>query len=209
MQQYYDNMKDTWRALSYRKAVGVLKRQQSKIRIASEAKKLPGIGPSLAAKIEEIGESNLWGTRMIHLIELVQTDQLKNLESTKLDPVYQSIKLFVGIYGIGFETAKAWAAAGHRTLEDILMKEKLSESQKIGLEHFDDFNTRMTREEVAKHAKVVTDVASTIDEGLHLEIMGSFRRVASSFRSLFTLMLTSSRGPKRVVMCVQFCNQAT
>lgn len=37
MQQYYERTKDNWRSLTYRKAIGILKRQATKISFASEA----------------------------------------------------------------------------------------------------------------------------------------------------------------------------
>lgn len=44
---------------------------------------------------------------------------------------------------------------GFRTLEDIRTKAHLSNTQKIGLKHYDDFLDRMPREEAAAIEKVV------------------------------------------------------
>lgn len=44
---------------------------------------------------------------------------------------------------------------GFRTLEDIRTKAHLTNTQKIGLKHYDDFLDRMPREEAAAIEKVV------------------------------------------------------
>lgn len=44
---------------------------------------------------------------------------------------------------------------GFRTLEDVHTKAHLSNAQKIGLKHYDDFLDRMPREEAAAIEKVV------------------------------------------------------
>lgn len=44
---------------------------------------------------------------------------------------------------------------GFRTLEDIRTKAHLSNTQKIGLKHYNDFLDRMPREEAAAIEKVV------------------------------------------------------
>lgn len=123
----------------------------------------------------------------------MQTDNLRRLEYAKLEPIDQTIKLFVGIYGVGFEKAQAWAAAGHRTLQDILEKEKLSECQRIGIEHYEDFNSRIPREEVEKHGELVIVCAKEIDPKLNVQIMGSFRRVSGSIPFLKSQPLISQR----------------
>ena len=130
----------------------------------------------------------------------MQTDQLRRLEYAKVDPIDRVVKLFVGIYGVGFEKAKASAAAGHRTLGDILSKENLSESQKIGVEHYEDFDTRMPRDEVQKHGQIVIDRAMDIDKKLQLQIMGSYRRVGALCSLIEQTVLTSTRAQRLAEM---------
>lgn len=74
--------------------------------------------------------------------------------------------------------AHQWVQTGHRTLEDLRTKAKLSQSQRIGVDHYDDFNCRIPREEVKQHGDIVMEVAASIDPALQLEIMGSYRRGA-------------------------------
>ncbi|KAF8422081.1 hypothetical protein EV426DRAFT_607496 [Tirmania nivea] len=162
MQKYYEMIGDHWRSLSYRKAITTLKKQTTKIVFADEAVGLPCIGERIAQKIEEI----------------VFTNHLKRLDYAKLEPGDALLKLFLGVYGAGTTQAQRWIAAGYKNLEDLLKKAKLTENQRIGVEHYDDFNIRIPREEVQRHGDVVIKTALEIDSELQLDIMGSFRRGA-------------------------------
>ncbi|TQS33779.1 hypothetical protein Golomagni_05864 [Golovinomyces magnicellulatus] len=83
MLDYYLRVNDQWRSMAYRKAISVLKRQQTKISTEEEALQLPGIGGRLAQKIEEI----------------VSTNSLKRLEYAEMDESDAVLQLFLGIYG--------------------------------------------------------------------------------------------------------------
>lgn len=162
MGKYYDQMQDQWRTLGYRKAVTTLRKQTTQITTAEEAAALPFIGPRLAEKIEEI----------------VLTDRLRRLDSTRDDPTDQVLRLFLGVYGAGLAQANKWIQAGYRTLEDLRLKAKLTEPQKIGLEHYGDFASRIPRAEVEAHGNVVKKALYEIDPGFQATIMGSYRRGA-------------------------------
>ncbi|KAG5361506.1 DNA polymerase lambda [Yarrowia sp. C11] len=162
--QYYEDKHDQWRAQSYKKALNVLKRQSTKISTKKEAVKLPGIGDSIGSKIQEI----------------VETDGLKLLNVTKLDTSVKVTSLFEGIWGVGKATARKWYKEGYRTLDDIATKAKLTPNQKVGLEHYDDFQARIPRDEVTRHFMVVQQAAHEIDPEVEAHIMGSYRRGAAS-----------------------------
>jgi DNA polymerase IV len=160
MGKHYDQMQDSWRTLSYRKCVTALKKQTVKITTAKQAAALPFIGPRLADKIEEI----------------VLTDRLRRLDSTRDDPLDVVLRLFLGVYGAGLVQANKWIQAGYRTLEDLRTKAKLTESQQVGNEHYDDFNSRIPRAEVEAHGAVVIKELKKIDPKFTATIMGSYRR---------------------------------
>lgn len=162
MGRHYDQMQDQWRTLAYRRGVTTLKKQTTKISTAKQAGALPFIGSRLAEKIEEI----------------VLTNRLRKLDSTKDDPLDQVLRLFLGVYGCGLVQANKWIQAGHRTLSDLSQKATLTDSQKIGVEHFDDFNSRIPRAEVAAHGDVVTKALKKIDTNFEATVMGSYRRGA-------------------------------
>lgn len=163
MGRHYDQMQDQWRTLAYRRGVTTLKKQNRKITTAKEAAALPFIGTRLASKIEEI----------------VLTNRLRKLDTTKDDPLDQILRLFLGVYGAGIVQANKWIQTGHRTLPDLLTNAKLTDSQRVGVEHYDDFNARIPRAEVAAHGAVVVNALKYIDPKYEATIMGSYRRGAT------------------------------
>lgn len=160
MASYYDRTGDRWRTMAYRKAIGALRKQSQLIRTKQEALAISQIGDSLAERIEEI----------------VTTDRLRKLEYTKLDSNDQVLQLFMGIYQVGYPTASKWIAQGHRTLDNLRQNADLNTNQRIGLEHYDDFQQRIPRAEVAKHAAIVEKALKAADDGLQMIIGGSYRR---------------------------------
>ncbi|KAI5839794.1 hypothetical protein DFP73DRAFT_560279 [Morchella snyderi] len=160
MQKYYEMTKDQWRSISYRKGISALRKQTKKICTADEARKLPMIGESLAKKIEEI----------------VETDRLRKLEYAQLESGDVALKLFLGVYGVGPSIAARWVQAGHKTLDDIVKNVRLTASQKVGIDHYQDFASRIPRDEVKRHGDIVMSTAAKLDPQLQLQIMGSYRR---------------------------------
>jgi DNA polymerase IV len=163
MCKHYDQMQDHWRTLAYRKGITTLKKQTTKITTSKQAAALPFIGQRLADKIEEI----------------VLTNRLRKLDNTKDDPLDSVLRLFLGVYGAGLVQANRWIQAGYRTLEDLQTKAKLTDSHKIGLEHYDDFNSRIPRAEVEAHGAVVKTALAKIGPEFETTVMGSYRRGAN------------------------------
>lgn len=154
----YTHQGDKWRALGYSKAVNALKSYHKPVTSYQEACQIPGIGKRMADKIDEIMESG-------HL--------------RKLDHIGESVpvlELFTNIWGAGNKTAQLWYQQGFRTLEDIRTKAHLSNTQKIGLKHYDDFLDRMPREEAGAIEKVVREATLALDPGLVAVACGSYRR---------------------------------
>ncbi|XP_038570116.1 DNA polymerase lambda isoform X1 [Micropterus salmoides] len=154
----YTHQGDKWRALGYSKAINALKSYHKPITSYQEACQIPGIGKRMADKIDEIMESG-------HL--------------RKLDHIGEAVpvlELFSNIWGAGVKTAQLWYQQGFRTLEDIRTKAHLSNTQKIGLKHYNDFLDRMPREEAAAIEKVVRDATQAIDPQLVAMACGSYRR---------------------------------
>ncbi|KAM3624240.1 uncharacterized protein V6R79_021008 [Siganus canaliculatus] len=154
----YTHQGDKWRALSYSKAVNALKSYHKPVTSYQEACQIQGIGKRMADKIDEIMESG-------HL--------------RKLDHIGEAVpvlELFTNIWGAGAKTAQLWYQQGFRTLEDIRTKAHLSNTQKIGLKHYDDFLDRMPREEAGAIEKVVKDAVLAIDPQLKVTACGSYRR---------------------------------
>ncbi|KAB5551204.1 hypothetical protein GE09DRAFT_166090 [Coniochaeta sp. 2T2.1] len=164
MCDYYTRTNDHWRTTAYRKAISTLRRQTTKITTEEEAYRLPTIGPRLAAKIEEI----------------VTTDSLQRLHYAEDDPMTPILETFLKIYDVGISRASRWAAQGYRTLDDLLAKADLTTNQRIGIERYDDLNTRIPRAEVEALAGYVRRAATQLDPDVELLVGGSYRRGADS-----------------------------
>jgi DNA polymerase IV len=163
MAHYYDRIGDKWRTISYRKCITALKRQSEHIATREQAIKLAGIGERLADKVEEIACTN----------------RLRRLESTVVDTNDQLLQLFIGIYQVGLPTASRWIAQGHKSLDDLKSKADLSPNQRIGIDHYNDFLTRIPRSEVKAHADIVGKACAKADKEIQLVVGGSYRRGAA------------------------------
>jgi DNA polymerase IV len=162
MADYYERTRDKWRSFSYRKAIGTLKKQTQKIRYYDEAIALPHVGHRIATKIEEIAATN----------------RLRRLDNVKLEPVDIILQTFTKIYGADVSTASKWIQAGLKTLDDLKTRGKLTKNQRIGLDHYEDFNTQIPREEVTALGEIVKRAAGAIDPEVQAIIGGSYRRGA-------------------------------
>ncbi|KAG6082557.1 hypothetical protein E4U15_002458 [Claviceps sp. LM218 group G6] len=167
MADYYNRTNDHWRTTSYRKAISTLKQHNTKVTSEAQAVQLPHIGQSLAQKIQEIATTSK--LRRLNYAE----------QSTDEEPMQSSAyQLFLQIHGVGTHQAQQWLSHGHRTLEDLKAKAKLTPAQRIGIDHFDDLNRRIPRHEVAALGAYVQNAAAKIDDSVELIIGGSYRRGA-------------------------------
>ncbi|PYH39950.1 DNA-directed DNA polymerase IV [Aspergillus neoniger CBS 115656] len=162
MLEFYKRTNDQWRVLAYRKAISALRRQPRKISTKLEALAIPGIGERLADKIEEI----------------VSTNRLRQLEYATNSREDKILKLFTGIYGVGITQASIWLAEGYKTLKDLRVKIKLTDNQRIGIDHYHDFAQRIPRSEVEEHGEIVRKAVQSADPDMQVIIAGSYRRGA-------------------------------
>ena len=160
MAEYYERTENKWRLLAYRKAIAALKKQTAHITSKEQALAIPAIGERLAGKIEEIAT----------------THKLRDLECALDEPNDQVLQLFRGIYGVGTRQAQAWIAQGFRTLDDLYEKASLTANQKVGVEHYDDFNSRIPRAEIEQHAEIVSRRFADINKRVKIVVAGSYRR---------------------------------
>jgi DNA polymerase IV len=163
MAEYYDRIGDHWRTIAYRKCITALKKQSEHIITREQAMRIPGIGKRLADKVEEIACTN----------------RLRRSESTTLDPNEQLLQLFMGIYQVGLPTASRWIAPGHKSLEDLTANAELTPNQKVGIDRYNDFLTRIPRHEVTAHADIVRKACAQADAKIQLIVGGSYRRGAA------------------------------
>ena len=164
MADYYAETKDHWRQTAYRKTIGVLRKQRTKISSYDEAIRLPTIGHRLALKIEEI----------------VLTNGLRRLNDVMSDPHLHVLQTFMNIYGVGINQAWKWVQQGHTSLGDLKARASLTKNQHLGIEHYDDFLTRIPRDEVTALGNFVRHAAVSIDPKVEVIVGGSYRRGASN-----------------------------
>ena len=162
MCDYYGRIKDEWRERSYRIAIGVLKKQSVKITTYNQAVELHGIGLRLGKKIEEIA----------------LTARLRRLENVEQEPNDRTLQSFMKVYGVGLKEGWKWVLQGHKTLEDLKNRAHLTKNQRLGIEHYDDFSTRIPREEVTKLGDIVISNSAIVDPEVKVIIGGSYRRGA-------------------------------
>ena len=164
MADYYGQIGDEWRIRAYRKAIATLRNHPKKVWTKEEALALPQIGERLATKIEEIAFTN----------------RLRRLDSTKAEPNDQILRTFMNVYGVGYAQASKWVDAGYTTLDELREKAELTPSQRIGIEHYEDFNSRVPRSEVQQLGEVVKKTLQKIDPAFEVIVGGSHRRGAET-----------------------------
>ncbi|ODQ83101.1 hypothetical protein BABINDRAFT_159558 [Babjeviella inositovora NRRL Y-12698] len=166
MSDEYEKTNQTWKSQSYRKAIESIKNTAFNIRTYEQAIKLPHVGKSLASKI----------------VEILQTNSLKQLQTVQRDPKLIVLAIFEKIFGVGTHTAEKWYYEGLRTLEDVKAEKYmgLSDLQKYGLQYYDDWSQRIPRVEGEKHDQYVRMACHKIDPQAEVHIMGSYRRGAAT-----------------------------
>lgn len=162
MADYYGQMGDEWRIRAYRKAIATLRNHPTKVCTKEEALALPNVGDRLATKIEEIAFTN----------------RLQRLDSALAEPQDRILQTFMKVYGAGFVQASNWVRQGFTTLDEVLQKADLTDNQRLGIEHFADFQARIPRAEVTQHGAIVRKALHTLDPAFQLTIGGSYRRGA-------------------------------
>jgi hypothetical protein len=78
-------------------------------------------------------------SKRIQIQEIIDTGDLQRIKYEKTADV-ESTTLFMGIYGVGLQTAYQWYNVGCRTLKDVRERKggiQLSKSQQIGLQFYD------------------------------------------------------------------------
>ncbi|KAL3488100.1 hypothetical protein BJX62DRAFT_182241 [Aspergillus germanicus] len=163
MLDYYTRTGDQWRSLAYRKAISALRNQSKRVITRTQALAIPGIGPRLADKIEEI----------------VFTNRLRRLDNANNTAEERLLQEFMGVYGAGLSHASRWVAQGFKSLEDLKNKANLTQSQKIGIERYFDFSQRIPRDEVKAHGEFVRRTVQEENPDMQVIIGGSYRRGAT------------------------------
>lgn len=149
--------------------------------LTTKAGKLPGIGPGIAAKIQEF----------------ISTGAVAELEKLRADPQVVAYKSLTGIAGVGPATAKRWIGEG---IQDVNSARRAVEAgtltvnhmQQLGLEHYDDLRQRIPRAEVTAIGAAIKAHVIGADPNAIFEIAGSYRRGAESSGDI-DILITNAR----------------
>jgi DNA polymerase IV len=182
MANYYGQLGDEWRTRAYRKTIATLRNHPTKVCTKEEALALPNIGERLATKIEEIAF----------------TSRLRRLDNALAEPKDQILQTFMNVYGAGFVQASNWVRQGYTTLDELLRSADLTENQKIGIEHFEDFQLRIPRAEVAKHGEIVQGTLRDLEPSFEVTIGGSYRRGSKDSGDIDMIITCPDVGIDRV-----------
>ena len=165
---------ETFRARAYQKAQETIMNYPADILSPTDLKDKPHIGTTI---MEKINEYYLTGT-------------LNILEREKNNPV----NILSNVYGIGPKKAKDLVDKGITSIEELIKKQDdvLNETQKIGLQYYDDILQRIPRSEIEEYKSIfIKSISNAIDfematafdnyqPGAKMEIVGSYRRGAES-----------------------------
>ena len=182
MANYYEKTGDEWRVRAYRKAMSTLRNRKTKVWTKEEALALPQIGERLATKI----------------VEIAFTNRLRRLENAKAEPSDQVLQTFMGVYGVGYAQASKWVDAGFTTLDALLENAELTTNQRIGIEHYEDFNSRIPRAEVEQHGNIVKKTLQKIDPAFEVIVGGSYRRGAETSGDIDCIITRPDTGDAHI-----------
>jgi DNA polymerase/3'-5' exonuclease PolX len=81
-----------------------------------------------------------------------------------------ALEIFRGIYGVGPKKAEEFLTAGYRTLADIRAAaatnpKLLTKNQRVGLQYYEDINSRIPRAEMDQHAALLMGAKPSELEG--------------------------------------------
>eukprot|EP00850_Spirogloea_muscicola_P023111 SM000329S12574 [mRNA] locus=s329:19218:22724:- [translate_table: standard] len=161
LQQIYEfTLGDSWRALTYKKAVSTLEKLPWRISNAEQLASVQGIGKSMLNKVKELLASGTIG----------------KLEALKSSPQVHLVQQFASVWGIGPTIALSFYNAGCRTLQDIAKQPSLSAVARLGLKYHADLLLKMPRKEAADIVHIVQRNAELLCPGVNVTATGSYRR---------------------------------
>lgn len=151
---------EAFKANSYLKVISEIKKINDDSELTeTNIRSLKGVGDSIYKKIDQILKT---GTCPMY-------DKIKGI----VDPRDALLK----VHGIGPKRANELVKMGIQSIDDLKKnKEYLNEKQKIGLQYYDELNTRIPRAEIKKHETLLKKILEKTDKNAELTIAGSYRR---------------------------------
>lgn len=184
---------EPYRARAYERAINALRNHPTQIQSAEEARMIPGIGESLASKIDELFRTG-------SVSELQMARPLEELEKERV------LKLFESVEGVGPVTANRWYAAGYRRLEDVPVS-SLTATQRLGIELHSDLVQRIPRDEIVEAERILHQCLDPL--GIQFVIAGSYRRGKETSGDIDVLVINRPNTDviSTVIQCPIFTHQ--
>ncbi|GFH53075.1 hypothetical protein CTEN210_09551 [Chaetoceros tenuissimus] len=158
---------DKWRCYSYNIASGRVRTLDFEVslRTLDKLKKIKGVGDKVLA----------------HAREFLETGDIALIKEFEKDELRLSMRAMTKIWGVGPKLANDMIGYGLRNICDVRKALEngqlhLTDGQKVGVEFYEEFQKKMTIDEVQRIAKTVKDMARKFYPDIELEIMGSYRR---------------------------------
>ncbi len=169
---------EPFRARAYQKAQETIMQYNGDITSPAQLKGKPGIGDTIMEKLNEY----------------VKTGTLRILEREKANP----INIIGEVYGIGPKKAKELVDSGITTIAQLREKQDqvLNDTQKVGLNYYEDILKRIPREEIDQYDVIFKDVFAKVaglGSDAKFEIVGSYRRGALTSGDI-DMIITSKTG---------------
>ncbi|TVY88796.1 DNA polymerase type-X family protein [Lachnellula willkommii] len=132
---------------------------------------------SLASARELSGLSGVGPSTVKYFKEWKRYGYITEVEDIKKDERITTWRSFYGIFDVAEKTARDWYNKGWRDLDDVAQGfGSLSRSQQIGAKFYEEFEERMSRDEVERIGAIVLHEANKIEPGFEMVICGSYRR---------------------------------
>jgi DNA polymerase beta len=156
-------------ARAYAKVISQLKLHNKAITSYEDVYGIEGIGSKMEKKIKEILETGV-------LASAEKAKELYNIDA---------LDAFQKIYGVGPTKASELVKAGYTSIAQLREEVKknpklLNDKQKIGLQYYEDLLERIPRDEMEEHRDILYTLLPDEMEMYETEIVGSFRRDATS-----------------------------
>lgn len=165
----YKLLGEHFRSRAYTKALQALEiHVRFPITSGESVVKLENVGVKIVKKIDE----------------LLETGAIKSLIELEATPRLKAYEALTKIHGVGYAKAKAWIKQGIYTLDDLKTavaegRTKFTKAQKIGVDHFDDLQTKISQNEMDFHRSLITKLFNEEVEGgeeFNITVAGSYRR---------------------------------
>jgi len=199
--------KEPFKARAYQTVINNLKSSELPIYTLDDIKNISGIGDKIYEKIKTIIESQ--GQHLKRVDKILNNKLLNNSSNHK----YDIIQELTNIYGVGPVKAKELVEnEGVKSVLDLKEKVKknnglLNQSQKIGLQYYEDLLERIPRSEMDKHCEyILNTIKKESNSKLVCSLAGSYRRGLESSGDIDVIITASNVNTTYIEMVTMYNN---